>query len=194
MNDPLLERGDGHTLLDPDDRRGLKPTWVRTRGDLNAAEQANIAGALASLRQPAPETILDDLWLRRLHARMFGDVWQWAGQYRTSTTNLGIPFTLIATSVRNLVGNATAWAQGDETPTVVGAWFHHELVSIHPFPNGNGRHGRAAAGLLVRSLGGPALTWGRGYGDADRARVEYIAALRAADAGDHERLIAVMTA
>jgi Fic-DOC domain mobile mystery protein B len=186
--DRLLERGDGHTELDPDDRVGLKPSWVRTRGDLNAAEQDNIAKALASLRQPAPETVLDDLWLRQLHSRMFGDVWDWAGKYRTRNMNLGIEFALIPTSVRNLVSDAARWMQSKDEPVVLGARFHHGLVSIHPFPNGNGRHGRAAAGLLVKALGAPDLTWGRGYNDPDQARAAYLAALRAADRGNHDPL------
>ena len=188
MIDPLLERGDGYTELDPDDRVGLKLSWVRTHGDLNAAEQDNIAKAFASLRQPAPETVLDDLWLRQLHSRMFGDVWAWAGKYRTRNTNLGIEFSLIPTSVRNLVDDAACWMQSKDAPFVLGARFHHALVSIHPFPNGNGRHGRAAAGLLVKAIGGPELTWGRGYDDADRARTAYLTALREADKGNYDPL------
>lgn len=188
MIDPLLKRGDGHTELDPDDRVGLKPSWIRTRGDLNAAEQDNIAKALASLRQPASSTILDDLWLRALHARMFGEVWSWAGTYRSRTTNLGVEVTRIPTSVRNLVADAACWVQAGEEPVVLGARFHHALVAIHPFPNGNGRHGRAAAGLLVAAVGGPHLTWGRAYDDPDHARDAYLDALRQADQGDDESL------
>lgn len=188
MIDPLLARGDGQPELDPDDRLGLRLSWVRTRGDLNTAEQDNIAKALASLRQPAAKTVLDDLWLRKLHSRMFGEVWDWAGKYRTHTTNRGIEFALIQTSVHNLVNDAAFWIQSQDEPVVLGARFHHALVSIHPFPNGNGRHGRAAAGLLTKALGAPDLTWGRGYNDPDRARAAYLAALREADRGNDDPL------
>lgn len=193
VTDPLWEHGDGQTVLHPDDRVGLKLTWVRTRGELNAAEQANIVECLRSLRQPATETLLDDSWLRGLHKRMFGDVWGWAGKYRTTNPNLGIDFTRIAEAVRNLVGNASVWVGAGEDPVVLGARFHHQLVAIHPFPNGNGRNARTAAGLLVASLGGPELTWGAGYPDIEQARSVYIAALRAADAGDPDPLIAFIT-
>ena len=65
---------DGQTFLDPDDRVGLRQTWVTTRADLNIAEQANFRRALTRVGQPSAKTILDDLWLRDLHRRMFGDV------------------------------------------------------------------------------------------------------------------------
>ena len=181
---------DGQTFLDPDDRVGLRQTWVTTRADLNIAEQANFRRALTRVGQPSAKTILDDLWLRDLHRRMFGDVWGWAGRYRRTLTNLGVEPQLIAPQVRGLVLDAGAWR---DDPLTVAVRFHHRLVVVHPFVNGNGRHARAVAATLSRALDGPTLTWGLELGDPSIARVRYLDVLRRADAGDLEPLIGFST-
>jgi len=179
---------DGSTPLDPDEREGLIPTYIATRDDLNAAEQANIASALLTLRRRTltPAQILDELFVRSLHKVMFKDVWTWAGTYRTTERNIGVDPTLIAISVTDLVADAAFWVQPDN------GWLdrdqavcriHHRLVAIHPFPNGNGRHARAYADLLMRTLGGPPFTWGSAHlTDGTPDRQAYLNALRAADA------------
>ena len=182
---------DGQTILGPDDRVGLRQTWVSTRSDLNAAEQANIRRALSRVGRPPADRILDDLWLRDLHRRMFGDVWTWAGRYRQTLTNLGVEPHLIAPMMRDLVRDARAWP--DDVTTVV-ARFHHRLVAIHPFVNGNGRMARAAATALSSALDGPDLTWGMQLADPRIARHRYLDALRRADDGDLAALIEVLTA
>ena len=100
MSDPLLNTSEGTTPIDEDEALGLRLTWVRTRGDLNEAEAANILMARRSIRSPALDEVLDDLWLRRLHRRMFGDVWSWAGTYRLSNRNIGIDWPEITAAVR----------------------------------------------------------------------------------------------
>ena len=89
MIDPLLPVGDGRTMLSEDDRQDLRLRYITTRGELNEAEQANILPAVGRARRPSLHTLLDDLYLRRLHKRMFGDVWGWA-EYRRVETNIGI--------------------------------------------------------------------------------------------------------
>ena len=138
MSDPLFDTSDGNTPIDDDEALGLKLTWVRTRGDLNEAEAANILDARRAIRSPAVDEVLDDHWLRQLHRRMFGDVWDRAGVYRLSDRNIGIDWTEVPAAVRNLVQDARAWFGDDHQRTAV-ARFHHRLVAIHPFPNGNGR-------------------------------------------------------
>lgn len=103
------------------------------------------------IRSPSLDDVLDDLWLRRLHQRMFGDVWSWAGTDRRSGRNIGIDSTEIPAAVRVLVEDCRTWIALDDTRVPV-ARFHHRLVAIHPFPNGNGRHSRAAA-VLGRAAG-----------------------------------------
>ncbi|MBI2170298.1 MAG: hypothetical protein HYU28_12490 [Actinobacteria bacterium] len=99
----LVPDGDGHTLLSPEDLEHLKLTHITTRGDLNEAEQLNILQAVAETRPPSVGELLDDLYLRRLHRRMFGDVWQWAGRYRMHETNLGADPDLIPAIVKDVV-------------------------------------------------------------------------------------------
>lgn len=181
MTDPLFAVGDGNTPLDEDEADGLKPTWVRTRSDLNDAERDNILEARRAIRSATVGEVLDDLWLRQLHQRMFGDVWTWAGRYRTTLRNIGIDPTLIAGAVRSLTDDSRLWVEHDE-PSVVVARFHHRLVAIHPFPNGNGRHSRAAADYLAGALNLSPPTWGSASGlDVDSLRADYLAALRTAD-------------
>ena len=190
--DPLVPIGDRHTQLSEDDRRGLIPAYIATRGDLFEAEQSNIANALLRRRPPRPEQLLDDRYLRDLHAAMFGEVWEWAGRYRTVETNIGVAPHRIAGDVALLVGDAGAWIEyGTYRPDELAVRFHHRLVAIHPFPNGNGRHGRVAADYLVRGLGGEPFSWGaRADLDTDELRAAYRHALQRADADQIADLLA----
>lgn len=191
MTDGLVPEGDGHTPLDPDDLAGLIPTWIATRGDLNEAETRNIAKAQRR-RPPTIDQLLDDLYLRELHVAMFGEVWRWAGAYRRTETTIGIDPAEIAVAVRQLVEDVRVWIAADGYPAdEAAARFHHRLVAIHPFPNGNGRHGRAAADYCARGLGHPPFTWGSGLGlSTTDLRRAYRDALVAADKGDDNPLLA----
>ena len=127
-----------------------------------------------------------------LHRRMFGDVWRWAGKFRTSEHNLGIPFYEIPVALRQLLDDVKTWIEYKSyPPDEIAARLHHRLVQIHPFPNGNGRHSRLMADLLVMSLGGERFSWGsanlQAIGDL---RGRYIAALKAADNHDIGPLLA----
>lgn len=181
MSDPLFDTSRGNTPIDDDEAEGLRPTWVRTRGDLNEAEAANILAARRAIRSPSLDEVLDHLWLRRLHERMFGDVWTWAGTYRRGDRSIGIDWTAIPAAVRALTEDCRTWVALDDTDVPV-ARFHHRLVAIHPFPNGNGRHSRAAADYLCGALGLPLPTWGANtFDDATKLRAAYLRALRVAD-------------
>ena len=185
LTDPFVPAGDGHTELSDEDRLGLIPTYVATRGDLFDAEQRNIAQALLR-RRPRLAQLLDDKYLRDLHAAMFDQVWRWAGRYRRNETNIGIDPDQISTAVRSLVGDARAWVDHQTyEPDEIAIRFHHRLVAIHPFPNGNGRHGRVAADFLVATLGRDPFSWGAGLRiDADDLRAAYRRALQRGDAGE----------
>jgi len=188
------EEPDGATPLSDEEKVGLKPSWIATRADLNAAEVENIANALSARRWQTVSTneLLDDLVLRRLHKAMFSDVWNWAGEYRLTEKNIGCDPRYISTKVRDLCADATHWIADTELSTdEIGCKFHRDLVAIHPFSNGNGRHSRAATDLVMRSLGAQPFTWGRiNPGTPSQIRSRYIAALRAADAGDYRPLLA----
>ena len=191
MSDPLVPVGEGHTELSEEDRFGLIPTYIATRGELFDAEQRNIA--LALLRPPPTlDTLLDEMYLRDLHEAMFGQVWEWAGRYRLRETNIGIDPSDISIAVRALVEDTKAWVRysaydADE----LAIRFHHRLVAIHPFPNGNGRHSRVAANYLVQSLGRKPFSWGAGLAvDTKGLRAAYLQSLAHADQGEIAEMIA----
>lgn len=184
-----MDASAGATPLDPDETDGLRPTWVTTREDLNRVEAAGIANALGQSRwyRMSRSRLLDDLELRKLHRAMFQDVWSWAGKYRTTERNIGIRPDAISVAVVDLLEDCALWF--DDGPTDEhGARLHHRLVSIHPFPNGNGRHARAFTDLVLLSSGAPAFTWGSGS-SSDDVRQRYLQALRRADAGNLDALI-----
>ncbi len=190
MIDPLVPLGGGHTELFEEDRLGLIPTYIATRGELFDAEQRNIAQALLR-REPAAAALLDDAYLRRLHKAMFNQVWNWAGRYRIRETNIGIAPERISSEMRNLVEDTKAWVEyGTFGPDEIAVRFHHRLVAIHAFPNGNGRHGRVAADYLVTSLNGEPFSWGARLDvDTDELRTAYLSALRRGDDGEVAELL-----
>lgn len=191
MSDPLAPVGDGHTALGPDEPDGLIPSYISTRGELDVAEQDNILRATAHRPAPAAGTLLDHIYLRHLHEVMFRDVWTWAGDYRKRDTNIGVPWEQIPTAIASLLKDVETWiACGTYPEDEICVRFHHRLVQIHAFPNGNGRHGRIAADYLASALGRPPFTWGANLDvSRDELRRSYVTALRAADAGDIAPLI-----
>jgi len=180
----------GQTELAEDDRFGLLPPHVATRDDLFFLEQENIAVAL-DRSTPTVEALLDDRYLRDLHSAMFGEVWEWAGRYRLRETNIGVEPATISTQVRTLVADVRTWVDLQTyEPDEVAVRFHHRLVSIHPFPNGNGRHGRVAANYLIAALGGQWFSWGLDLGlDTAGLRSAYLHGLRMADRGQLQELV-----
>ena len=179
------------TLLTPQDLRDLIPAHIAYRHELNEAEQDNILRgqhwALGRKRE-----LLTEKFLKNLHGRMLGDVWRWAGKYRKDERNIGIAFWEIPVAVRQLLDDTKAWIEfGTYQADEIAVRFHHRLVQIHPFPNGNGRHSRLIADLLVMHLGQARFSWGReNLLDARVTRQQYISALRAADRHDVAALVA----
>jgi len=175
----------GATPLDRDEAAGLLPGHIATREQLDEWEAENILeGQRWAAGAAKRRDLLDDAFLRELHRRMFGRTWKWAGTYRATEKNLGIAPARIAEEVRNLLENTRAQITGQVAPVdEIAARFHHRLVWIHPFPNGNGRHARLLTDLVLAANGAAPFTWGRGdLEHAGEARGRYLAALRAADA------------
>lgn len=195
MTDPLVPVGDGHTALSEEDCLGLNPTYIATRGELFDAEQRNITEAFLRPR-PTLVRLLDAKYLRDLHKAMFGQVWEWAGHYRRAETNIGMDPSQIAPAVRALVDDARAWIDyATYEPDELAVRFHHRLVAIHPFVNGNGRHARIAADYLITGLGREPFGWGADLNvDTNSLRVAYRHALQCADNGDVADLIAFVRA
>lgn len=178
----LFAGPEGSTPLEPGDQRGLRLTWITTREELNAAEQDNIlAGRAWALRSRVDLT--SERYLQRLHKQMFGDIWSWAGRWRTVETNIGaLPYE-IPPRLRQFLSDTRYWIDHQSfSPDEIAARYHHGLVLIHPFTNGNGRHTRLGADLMCRQLGIEPFTWGRDSLDTIGAtRSAYLHALRAAD-------------
>ena len=189
MSDLLEEEDDASTPLSPEEREALIPSYITLRGELNEAEQANIleADTWAFSRR---REVLDEGFLNTLHKRMYGNVWQWAGTYRKSQKNIGIEFHKVPMELRKLLDDCRYWVKHNTYPAdEIAARFHHRLVWIHCYPNGNGRHARLAADLLLTALSRERFSWGSAnLIDAGATRANYVAALRAADHHDYAPL------
>ncbi len=183
----------GATPLDPDEAEGLIPEHLSTRGELNAWEQVNVAKADDWLRrQQYGRSVLKMGLLHKLHRQMFSDTWKWAGKFRWTLKNIGVPPETIPEQTYNLLAETRYWIE-HHTYSVdeIAVRFHHRLVAIHPFPNGNGRHGRLMTDALLRELHAPPFTWGSGsIDDRGAVRDRYLHALRSADSGDYAPLLA----
>lgn len=192
MSDPLFDaEDDAATPLTPDERAQLVPTYITTRAQLNEAEQANIADAdLWAFRRK--RNVLDEAFLLNLHKRMLSGVWKWAGRFRQSERNIGIEAYRIGVELRQLLDDVRYWGEHQTfSADEIAVRFHHRLVFIHPFPNGNGRHARLAADLLAVQLGEERFSWGSANLVAvDETRARYVAALKAADNHDIAALLA----
>lgn len=186
--------GDAHapgaTPLDPDEARGLIPGHIRTQAELNQWEQANVLEGSAWAVRTRERDVLSEHFVRELHRRLFGATWRWAGTFRTSGKNIGVDPAQIAVKLRELLEDARYWIEHGTYPLDgIAARFHHRLVVIHPFPNGNGRHARLMTDVLLRRNGATVFSWGgANLETAGDARDRYLAALRAADAGNYRPL------
>lgn len=184
---------EGATPLDPDEVEGLTFKHITTRGELDELEQSNIQSGLFWLERGRKTEILDSQFLRDLHKQLFGEVWAWAGTFRTREKNIGIDPVMIGVELQSLLDDARYWVANETYPPLeAAARFHHRLVQIHPFPNGNGRHARISADLyLSEYFDHSQIDWNDGqsliYNNARRNA--YIAALRAADGYDFELLL-----
>ena len=182
----------GATPLDPDEAEGLLLPHITSRIELDRWEQDNIAEAESWAFRRKPRDLLSVDFVCRLHKRMFGTVWRWAGEFRRSGKNIGVESWSIGTEVKKLLDDVKVWIEaGAYPPDQIAARFHHRLVSIQPFANGNGRHARLMADLLlVHILGRPRFTWGsENLVQAGDCRQRYITALQAADRREYAPLL-----
>lgn len=181
---------DDATPLSPEEREGLRLSHLTLRSELNEQEQSNIIEAVlwADERKRRP---VSEAFGRSLHKRMFGKVWRWAGTYRTTNKNIGVDAYQIAMKLAETYEQVGYWAKHQTfSADEVAVRFHHMLVAVHPFPNGNGRWSRLMADLLVVSLGGNKFSWGSTtLHDIGETRRAYIDALRQADQHDLAPLI-----
>lgn len=190
MTNDIFQSAQDATLLSVEEKEGLIQSHIMSRGELNRSEQANILAAEEWVfKRDRDVTQID--FLNALHQRMFGRVWNWAGRFRKSGKNIGVDAYRIPGELKLLCDDCNFWLEHavysiDE----IAARFHHRLVFIHCYPNGNGRHARLAADALLVSRGYPRFTWGaRNAKDPRTIRSDYIQALKRADRHDYQKLL-----
>lgn len=191
-----LQYNEGQTPLDPDEKDGLLIPTVSTRGELDEVEQRNIEKAirwtLERRKRFTVEEILTEQFMMELHKRMYGEVWEWAGRFRNTNKNIGVDKYQIGIELRALLDDCRYWIENKTFPKdEIAVRFKHRIVSIHCFPNGNGRHSRLLADIMIEKVFGESVfTWGsQSLIRESNFRSIYLAALRIADNGNVEPLI-----
>lgn len=189
-----LDFSDGQTPIDENEKEGLLIKTITTRGELNEFEQLGVEKAVewSRRRKFSLDQILSEEFVLELHRIMFEDIWKWAGKFRRTNKNLGVDKNEIRIELRKLLDDGKYWAAGNVfDPDEIAVRFSHRIVSIHPFANGNGRHSRLIADILVNhGFGHPPFTWGSvGLTGQSAARTAYLEALRDADENDYRALI-----
>jgi Fic-DOC domain mobile mystery protein B len=187
-----LDYPDGATALDKDEIKGLLLTHITTRAELDRWEQDNINEALTWTREHKHKDILNESFLKLLHKKMFCNAWKWAGNFRQTQKNIGVPPYMIAVELKKLCDDAEYWIENKIfSEDEIAVHFHHRLVWIHLFANGNGRHARLAADIMLENIfNKPAFTWGStNLAKPGDIRKQYIESLHAADKGDYKPLL-----
>ena len=185
---------DGQTPLDEDEKEGLLIPTITTRGDLDEFEQLGVEKAIEWLltRKLTADKILTEEFVRDLHKRMFGNIWKWAGEFRRTNKNIGVDKYLIPVELKNLLDDCRYWIEKNSfSDDEIAVRLSHRMVLIHPFANGNGRHSRLIADVLITKVFGKSyFTWGSvNLTKAGEARTKYLQALRAADQNDYKLLV-----
>lgn len=194
-----LDYIDGQTPLDEDEKEGLLIPTISTRADLDEFEQQNIEQAIlwSISRNFKSELIFTDKFIRNVHKRMYGNVWKWAGNFRKTNKNLGINHWQIATSLKYLLDDTKYWIENSTySPDEIAIRFKHRIVEIHCFPNGNGRHSRLMADIIIEKIfNRPVFSWGANQnlnnnlsGDSE-LRSKYLKAVKTADQNNYTLLL-----
>ncbi len=187
-----LEYPNGATPLDPNEIEGLLLPHITTQEELDRWEQDNINEAIAWVEKRKPKEILNESFMKLLHKNMFGNVWKWAGKFRLSNKNIGVFWEKIPLELKKLCDDVLYWIKNKIYPSdEIGVRFHHYLVSIHLFTNGNGRHARLMTDLLLENISNHnKFSWGgKNLVKAGDCRRRYIQALKAADKHDYSLLL-----
>lgn len=189
-----LENKAGQTPLDEDEKEGLRIRSITTHGELDEFEQMNIEKAMkwTISRKFKKEIILSENFVKQLHQRMFNEVWKWAGKFRLSEKNLGIKHSLIGPTLKQLNDDCLFWINHDTyTRQEIAIRYKHRIVNIHCFANGNGRHSRLMADIIVSHIyDEPVFMWnGINLTDEGEERDNYLDALKKADQHNIQPLI-----
>jgi Fic-DOC domain mobile mystery protein B len=190
-----LDYIDGQTPLDEEEKDGLLIPTIATRGELDEFEQQNIEQAVQWTlgRSLKPDVIFTEDFIRTVHKRMYADVWAWAGKFRKSNKNIGVDKWQIPSDLKYLLDDAKYWHENNTyPPDEIAVRFKHRIVSIHCFPNGNGRHSRLMADIIIEKIfKQPVFSWGAANLSSEGdIRTAYLKAVKTADKGDYSLLLA----
>lgn len=185
---------DGQTPLDEEEKEELLIPTIATRGELNEFEQQNIEQAVQWTlgRSFKPDILFTEDFVRIVHKRMYAEVWAWAGEFRKTNKNIGVDKWQIPTELRYLLGDVRYWHENNTyPPDEIALRFKHRIVSIHCFANGNGRHSRLMADIIIEKIYNlPVFTWGTAnLSNESNTRAAYLKAVKAADQGDYSLLL-----
>ncbi len=189
-----LELVNGQTPLDENEIEGLLIHSISTRGELDEFEQLNIEKAFEWIlsRKFKIENVLSMEFVKELHKKMFSNVWKWAGNFRTTEKSIGCDPIMIAVELKKLTDDTKYWIENKVFPEdEIAIRFSHRIVKIHCFPNGNGRHSRMIADILVEKCFHK-LSFSWGYDNLvtqSKARSKYIKALHCADENNYTKLL-----
>ena len=179
----------GQTPIDEDDKDGLKIKTISTKGELDEFEQNNIEKAIewSLSRKYQYQDILSIEFTKLLHKKMFSDVWEWTGCFRKTNKNIGVDKSNIQAELKALNDDCILWIEEEiYEPDEIAIRYSHRMVSIHPFPNGNGRHSRLYADIIISHVFDQAVfTWGRTKPGTNKdIRKEYLQSIYKADDGN----------
>lgn len=185
---------EGETPLDADDLDGLLIKTISNKRELDEFEQQNIESAIFyfARKKINLNNFLSEDFIKSLHVKMFGDVWSWAGKFRKSNKNIGVDWQVISVELKKLLDDCFYWIENkvfiDEE---IAIRLKHRIVAIHPFNNGNGRHSRLLADLIMEKIfQKKPFSWGSdNLYKENKARDIYLKALRKADNSYYEDLI-----
>ncbi len=186
---------EGQTPLNEEERDGLLILSLATKHELDEFEQQNIEAAMlwTLMRNFKRETIFSEPFVKEVHKKMYGNVWEWAGDFRKSNKNLGVDWWKVGIELKHLLDDVTYWvAHTTFSPDEIAIRFKHRIVSIHCFPNGNGRHSRLMADIIIDKIfKRPIFSWGaNNHSKKINSRTGYLKAIKAADKGNYKLLLA----
>lgn len=189
-----LEYKDGQTPLTEEEKEGLLIKSITTHGELDEFEQLNIEKAIewTITKKFKKEYILSEEFVKELHYKMFNDVWAWAGKFRLSEKNLGVKFYIMGTELKSLNGDCLFWTEHKTfSEDEIAIRYKHKIVNIHCFPNGNGRHSRLIADVIISQIFNRNIfTWSAGnLVNKGEQRTKYLYAIREADKQNIKPLI-----
>ncbi|MEX0678301.1 MAG: Fic family protein [Pirellulales bacterium] len=162
---------------------------------LHAAEEQALARAYGQLlREVHTDTPMTCDLLRHIHAAIFGDLYDWAGRWRTAwISKPGItwppPDFLDKSMDEYQQTTLSRWPasaiRDDATFCQAAGEIQGEFLTIHPFREGNARAIKLLTDLLAAQTGRPLLAYDNTPSGADA----YIEAAKQAFKRDHSALI-----